>query len=736
MNKLFYLKPARTWKNALPLGNGHIGVMVYGGKSSEKLMFNDSHLWSGYPKNQDNPESLDYLDEVRDLIMSGENRIAQDLMEQKFIGDYSDAYMPLGEVDIKIFGGKKQNYSRCLDIENAMLNIQTINVEREAFASFPDKTFVYKINSKKPISITLSGKSQLKHEINTDNGDLNILGNAPDFAGPHYLHSKKAPNYDEGKGMSFCLSTKITTNGSISTNKTQVLVSNATEIVIYFATATGFVGYDKMPKTSRQYAYEQAQKTLNALSGNYKQIKNNHIADYTAIYKKQSLDLKGEVDIPTDKLLSEAKRGRLSNGLVELIYNYGKYLLISSSRKGGSACNLQGIWNKDITPAWSSNYTVNINTQMNYWGMSQCNLSECAEPFVRLVNEVAKHGKTTAHTNYNCDGFACNHNVDIWRKTAPVKGDSQYMFAPMCGVWLANELYEHLRYGDMEQYRKTIQTITTEAVRFVCDFLILRNGEYITCPSTSPEASFVKDGKKCSVDFASAFDLGLIRQLFINFKEYNTDEALAKKVNTKLAKLRPFTSGENGINEWSTDYEMPEKGHRHFSPLYAYYPAKVIGYHRNPQERECIQKLFDRRIANSSSFIGWSSAWGICLAARLRNPECAKMILNRMIKSSFFKNLFDSHPPCYFQIDGNLGFTAAINELLVTEEDGIIELLPALPQDLNEGEIKNIRTATANVVSFSWKDGVVTSLIVEGEPMKLRNLHLADNLNLENVELV
>ncbi len=736
MNKLFYLSPAKFWHQALPLGNGHTGVMVYGGKCTEKLMFNDSNLWSGYPKNHDNPESLEYLDEVRDLIMAGENRLAQDLIEEKLSGDYSDAYLPLAEINIKLIGGNKKNYKRSLDISNSILNIDTANIKREAFASYPAKVFVYKITSKTPISITLNGKSQLKYEINTTDGNFNILGNAPDFAAPHYLKTKKVASYDEGKGMSFCLSSKFVTNGSISTNDKSVLISKATDITIYFATATGFVGFDKMPKTSKKYAFELTQKTLNQLSNNYEQIKQNHIIDYTSIYNKQSIDLKSDIDLPTDKLLKDAKLGKVHNGLIELIYNYGKYLLISSSRNGGSACNLQGIWNKDLKAAWSSNYTVNINTQMNYWGMSQCNMSECAEPFVRLVKEVMYHGKTTAHINYNCDGFTCNHNVDIWRKTAPVKGDSEYMFAPLCGVWLANELYEHLRYGDMEEHRDTIQTITTEAAKFACDWLILRNGQYITCPSTSPEASFLKDGSKTSVDYASAFDLGLIKQLFANYMEFGSDKSLLQKISQRLAKIRPFTCGENGINEWSSDYVMPEKGHRHFSPMYAFYPAKVIGYNRNPQEREWIEKLYNRRIENSSSFIGWSSAWGICLAARLRKHEKVKMIIDKMVKSSFFKNLFDFHPPFFFQIDGNLGFLSAVNEMLVTEEDGVIELLPALPDKLDKGEVKNIRTATGNVISFNWENGVITSLNVQGEIMKLKNLHLQEGLLLENVELI
>lgn len=736
MNKLIYTSPARNWQSALPLGNGRLGVMVFGGKTSEKLMFNDTNLWSGYPKNQDNPESYEYLDEVRDLIMTGRNKEAQELMEEKMIGDYSEAFLPLGEVNIKISGAKKQNYSRVLDIAESILNIETANVQREAFASFPNKVFVYKITSKTPITITLTGKSQLNYSIDTTDGNFNILGNAPDFAGPHYLKAKKSVYYNEGKGMSFCLSAKFITNGTISTNDTSVMISKATDIAIYFATATGFVGYDKMPKTSRKYAMELTQKTLNALSGNYEQTKQNHIADYTALYNKQSLDLKSETDLPTDRLLRDAKAGKLNNGLIELIYNYGKYLMISSSRIGGSAITLQGIWNKDLKPAWSSNYTVNINTEMNYWGMSQCNLNECAEPFVRMVYEVMKHGKSTAHDNYNCDGFACNHNVDIWRKTAPVKGAAQYMYAPLCGVWLTNEIYEHLRYGNMEQYRSQIETITTEAVKFVCDYLILRNGNYITCPSTSPEASFYLSGRACDVDSASAFELGLIRQLFINFKEFSHDEILLKKVEQKLSKLKPFSEGEFGINEWSKDYQITDKGHRHFSPMYAFYPAKVIGYNRNPQEVSWIEKLFNRRIEYSHSFIGWSSAWGICLAGRLRNPEKAKMILQKMIATSFFKNLFDSHPPHYFQIDGNLGFLSAINEMLVTEEDGVIELLPALPDIMNSGEIKNIRTATANVISFTWENNEITSLKVEGKTMKLKDIHLSENIKLENVELV
>lgn len=410
------------------------------------------------------------------------------------------------------------------------------------------------------------------------------------------------------------------------------------------------------------------------------------------LYRGQSISFDCEENITTDKLLKEVKSGGDEKALCELLYNYGKYMMISGSRKGGQPLNLQGIWNSSVRPPWSSNYTVNINTEMNYWGASHCGLSDCLEPFVNMVYGAMQNGKKTAEINYGCRGFACNHNVDLWRKTPPVKGDANYMFAPLCGIWLSNELYCHYQNGFLEEHKEKIKEIVTESARFACDFLVMHDGKYVICPSASPENVFLNGGKKCKLDYASAFDTALVRQAFKNALAISDDEALKAEIREKTPFLYPFKEAENGICKWHEDFETPEKGHRHFSPLYAFYPGNLIGFDTDGKQTQWIRRLFHFRLNNSGQHIGWSATWAICLAARLRESETAETVIRGMLSHAVFKNLFCVHPPFLFQIDGNMGFIAGINEILLTEENGVIELLPAMPDNLGKtGETKKWR---------------------------------------------
>lgn len=729
MNKIWYKKSAKNWREALPIGNGYTGVMVYGSHKKERLCFNDGKLWSGYPKDYNSADGLDYLEKVRQLIFEGRNNEADALCEEKLKGFYSETFLPLGDIVLDFSGTDKSIKSRSLDLSTGVHTVESNGMKSEMFSSYPDKITVYKIKSNKRFSVKIKAKSKLHHSVSAEKNMLTLYGNAPDYVAPNYLRTELFPvKYNEKKGMAFCLCVQIETNGVSEKQKNNIKIINATELTIYFATQTGFNGFDKMPCADTNMVVNNCRSYLNSVVKNYDELKKRHIEDFSCLYNQQNISFNCNEDMSTDKLIQSVKKGADEKALCELLYNYGKYMIISGSRKGGQPLNLQGIWNHSVRPPWSSNYTVNINTQMNYWGASRSGLSECIEPLIQMVYEALDTGSKTAKINYGCSGFACNHNVDIWRKTPPVQGDANYMFEPLCGVWLANEIYAHFRNGYLNEYKDKIKEIVTEAAKFANDYLVLHNAYYVICPSGSPENVFMNNGKRCKLDYDSAFDMGLVKQAFNNALEISDDENLKSDISEKISRLHPFKNGANGICEWHKDYETPEKGHRHFSPLYAFYPANLIGYYENKEQRQWIQKLFKYRLENSGQHISWSAAWAICIAARLRDSNTAKTVIRNLLCHAVFKNLFCVHPPFYFQIDGNLGFIAGINEMLLTEENGVIELLPALPENFAEsGQVQNM-TVNGAKISFKWKNGMVTEISAD-KPILVYDKNIAVNIN-------
>lgn len=733
MHIIRYNKPAKNWREALPLGNGLTGIMVYGSLKKEHLCFNDGTLWSGYPKDYNSKESLDNLEKVRRLIFEGKNAEADALCEERLTGFYSESFLPLGEVSLTFCGLNSRGYSRCLDLSNAVHTVKSKGCTAEAFSSYPDKISVYRIKADKPFSAVIKAKSKLKYHTCAEENNLFLIGNAPDYVAPNYLRTQLRPvRYDDNNGMAFCLQAQVHTNGSICGADSFIKIKNATELTLYFVTTTGFNGFDKMPQTNRTEVKKKCKALLNSVNKDFDTLKARHIEDFSSLYSNQGISFNCDNDNTADKLLKSVKNGGGEKALCELLYNYGKYMIVSGSRKGGQALNLQGIWNNSIRPPWSSNYTVNINTQMNYWGASRSGLSQCIEPLIQMVYEALQNGSKTAQINYGCSGFACNHNVDLWRKTPPVKGSANYMFEPLCGVWLSNEIYSHFRNGFLGEYEDKIKEIATQSARFACDYLVMHDGKYVICPSPSPENIFMHDGQNYKLDYASAFDMGLVRQAFKNALEISDDEELKAQIKEKTPLLYPFKEGKNGICEWHKEYETPEKGHRHFSPLYAFYPADIIGFYGNKNQREWVRKLFHYRIENSAQHIGWSAAWAICLSARLREKETVQKVIHGMLSHSVFKNLFCVHPPFYFQIDGNLGFVAGINEMLITEESRIIELLPALPDNFgSSGEVRDM-LVNGTKISFKWKSGLVTE-ISSDKPVTILNRHLSNAVKTSDI---
>lgn len=737
MHNIWYKKSALNWREALPIGNGFTGVMVYGSSKKERLCFNDGELWSGYPKNYNSADSFDNLEKVRKLIFEGRNSEADALCEDKLKGFYSETFLPLGDVLFDFSKTDKNIIARSLDLSTGIHTVQSNGFRSEIFSSNPDRVTVYRIKADKRFSVKMKAKSRLHHSVKTDGGCLMLYGNAPDYAAPNYLRTELFPiKYNEKKGMAFCLCAQIFTDGMLISRKHSLKIAGASEVTVYFATATGFSGFDKMPCTDTNAVIKKCRLHLNRVEKSYDVLKKRHMDDFSRLYTQQSISFHKDEDIPTDELLNAVKKGADEKAFCELLYNYGKYMIVSGSRKGGQPLNLQGIWNHAVRPPWSSNYTVNINTQMNYWGVSRAGLSECIEPLLQMVYETLQNGRKTAEINYGCRGFACNHNVDIWRKTPPVQGDANYMFAPLCGVWLANEIFAHYKNGFLNDYTDKVKEIVTESAKFANDYLILHNGQYVVCPSASPENVFVNNGKRCKLDYASAFDMGLVKQAFKNAAEISDDVKLKNEIAEKLPKLYPFRQGEYGICEWHKDYDTPEKGHRHFSPLYAFYPADIIGYYADREKTEWIKQLFHYRTDHSNQYIGWSAAWAICIAARLREGEAVQKIIRSMLNHSVFKNLFCVHPPFYFQIDGNLGFVAGINEMLLTAECETVELLPALPENFAQsGAVKDM-VVNGVKISFEWKNGAVVAIHAD-KPVKILAKHISDNALIDNtVELV
>lgn len=736
MDKLFYNSPAKEWKEALPIGNGKTGIMIYGGKTEEKLCFNDVTLWSGYPKNYNSSISLKNLDKVRQLIFDGKNHEADKLAYKTMRGGFGESYLPLGFITLKFNGLSADNYSRSLDISKGIHTVKTSGARREAFSSYNDKISVYKIQADTPFGIEIEAGSKLKHKIICNDG-INLFGNAPDYDAPRgHKRGLLATRYNEHKAMSFCLRTEIETNGEIKYKSKKAIIKNATSVTLYFATDTGFIGFDKMPITSADYAIDLCKQTLKNANKAYEELKENHINDFSSLYNRQSISLGvNDKNIPTDELIDIVKNGGKTNALSELFYNYGKYLMISGSRAGGQPLNLQGIWNDEVRPPWSSNYTININTEMNYWGASRSGLSECIEPLVQMLLELIENGGKTAKTNYGCEGLACNHNIDIWRKTTPVANSCQYMFAPLCGVWLANEVCAHYFNGELNEHKENVVKIAEEAAKFAKSFIVLHNDFYVVCPSVSPENSFKKNGEICYLDYGTAYDMAIVRQSLLNVKRVSQNKNLISEADKILPKLYPFQKGENGICEYHKDYEMPERGHRHFSPLYAFYPANQIGYYSDKEKTEWVRQLFYDRLNNSGHHIGWSAAWAICIAARLRDVKTVEKTINNLLCNAVFKNLFCYHPPTFFQIDGNFSFIAAVNELLMSEDNGIIELLPALPDDFKNGSATNMLINGAKV-SFEFENGEITS-VSSTKQIKILNKHFASNAKIgQNITLM
>lgn len=750
--KLWYRKPAEDWLEALPVGNGRIGGMFFGGIRKERIQLNDDTLWSGFPRDKNNYAAIDYLDEAKRLVREGKYMDARHLIEEKMLGYWNESYQPLGDLYIEFDEiGEATGYYRELDLEEAVgrvgYRLNGSYIAREVFVSAVDQVMVVYLSSSKPKSINLSVflDSPLKHSIYTFNDiRIGLKGQCPDHVEPNYVKTSRQPviYFEEGRGMAFEVQTQaVIKDGSVKAVDGKLKIEGASAVTLFLTSSTGFRGFDKNPENTFGNCTIRCQKVIeNAASKSYDEIKASHILDYKNLYKRVELNIGdgalNDDSIPTDERLKAVIAGSEDTGLINLYFQYSRYLLISSSRQGTQPSNLQGIWNYEIRPPWSSNWTTNINVQMNYWLAETCNLPECHEPLFDMMEELQKNGEITAKVHYGLKGWVAHHNTDIWRQSSPVKGSASYAFWPMAGGWLCEHLWEHYLFScDYEFLKKKAYPIMKGAARFFLGWLEEDSDGYLVTPlSTSPENSFITSEGTACVSAGSTMDMCIIWELFTNCIEaagiLQVDQDFREELVRARQKLLPLKIGRYGqIQEWSVDFEEVEPGHRHISHLYGLFPGNRILFHRDAvYSKACLESL-KRRLIHGGGHTGWSCAWIINCFARLRDGDMAYTYILKQLRKASFMNLFDVHPPVIFQIDGNFGLAAGIAEMLVQSHAGEIILLPALPKAWPKGYVKGLMARGGFEIDITWEEGKLVQAVVTS--MAGRKCYIRSNEQLK-----
>ena len=747
--QIWMREPAKHWEEALPLGNGRLGAMLFGGGREERIALNEETFWSGYPRETNRPGAAEYYGQARDLALKGDFFAAQTLVEDRLLGGFTQSYLPLGDLLLRHHGaGEAETLTRRLRLDQAAHEteyaLNGVRYTRTAFVSYPDQALFLRVTADRPgalcLDALLSTPLRGSTEAKGNQAWMDVL--APSDVVPSYIDCDDPIRYEEApekRGMrARVLITMTVEGGRVSPCPGGLRAEGADAVEIRLFARTSFHGYERQPFADgldeKRLCREDMEKTARL---DWAQALSRHMADYQTLFGRVSLTLGDEryEGIPTDERLRAARED--DAGLCALLYQFGRYLPIASSRPGGEPANLQGIWNQDPRAVWSCNYTININTQMNYWAAEQSALPELCQPLFQLIADLCETGRRTARMHYGAGGAVAHHNTDLWRLANPVgeqyRGFAGCAFWPLGLGWLLRHLMEHDRYHPDDDFlRDRALEPHRLAARFFLDTAVEDRDGYLTiAPAASPENRFLYQGRECRVSARAAMTTQIMREVWENYllilRRLNLREPMAREAEAALARLAPLQTGSRGqLLEWEAEFTETEPEHRHISHLYALYPGESTDEKLREAARQSL-------LLRGDDGTGWSLAWKTAAWARLGDGDHALRLLRRQLRpveagsacnlkhGGSYISLLDAHPP--FQIDGNFGACAAIGQMLMQERDGWIIILPALPSAWKTGGVRGMRAPGDTAVDFDFAGGLVTGFTVRrsgSEPIRLR----------------